>query len=188
MRQIAYESKILSDTETKYGATKSEMFAVNTFVEKYKANPGKVPIKLRVDNRALSWLKTYSMDQSYIGRWIVRLDGYNMIIDLRTRDKHQNADSFSKETELYERQEQREADRVKIKDGFSFMDKQMYDNLPLTRWPEKTGQPIEEYPELPTEHQEKAILKRNSGMPMEVMLKSKIVRETLEQKVTTSTK
>ena len=33
--------------------------------------------------------------------------------------------------------EQREADRPEIKDGFSFMDKETYDSLPLTRW---TGQ------------------------------------------------
>ena len=111
LRPIAYGSKVLSDTEMKYGAPKAEMFAVVTFVEKYRAYLGSEPFKLRVDNRALSWLKTYSMDQSYIGRWIVRLDGYNMIIEQRTRDKHQNADSLSKKTEFYERQEQREADR-----------------------------------------------------------------------------
>ena len=79
LRPITYGSKVLSDTETKYGAPKAEMFAVVTFVEKYRAYLGSEPFKLRVDNRALSWLKTYSMDQSYIGRWIVRLDGYNMI-------------------------------------------------------------------------------------------------------------
>ena len=124
LRPIAYGSKVLSDTEMKYGAPKAEMFAVVTFVEKYRAYLGSEPFKLRVDNRALSWLKTYSMDQSYIGRWIVRLDGYNMIIEHRTRDKHQNADSLSKKTEFYERQEQREADRPEIKDGFSFMDKE----------------------------------------------------------------
>ena len=73
-----------------------------TFVEKYRAYLGSEPFKLRVDNRALSWLKTYSMDQSYIGRWIVGLDGYNMIIEHRTRDKHQNVDSLSKKTEFYE--------------------------------------------------------------------------------------
>ena len=87
----------------KYGAPKAEMFAVITFVEKYRAYLGSAPFKLRVDNRALAWLKTYSMDQSYIGRWIVRLDGYHMIIEHRTRDKHQNADSLSKKTEFYER-------------------------------------------------------------------------------------
>ena len=115
LRPIAYGSKVLIDTEMKYGAPKAEMFAVVTFVEKYRAYLGSEPFKLRVDNRALSWLKTYSMDQSYIGRWIVRLDGYNMIIEHRTRDKHQNADSLSKKTEFYESQEQREADRPEIK-------------------------------------------------------------------------
>ena len=71
----------------KYGAPKAEMFAVVTFVEKYRAYLGSEPFKLRVDNRALNWLKTYSMDQSYIGSWIVRLDRYNMINEQRTRDK-----------------------------------------------------------------------------------------------------
>ena len=165
LRPIAYGSKSLSDTEMKYGAPKAEMFAVFTFVEEYKAYLGNEPFKLRVDNRALSWLKTYSLDQSYIGRWIVRLDGYNMIIQHRTRDKHQNADSLSKKTEFYERQEQREADMPEIKDRFSFMDK-----------------PIEDHPDLPTEHQGKSILERSSRMPMEIMLKSKIVKESLKAK------
>ena len=68
LRPIAYGSKVFSDTETKYGAPKAEMFAVVTFVEKYRTYLGSEPFKLRVDNRALNWLKTYSMDQSYIGR------------------------------------------------------------------------------------------------------------------------
>ena len=182
LRPIAYGSKVLSDTEMKYGAPKAEMFAVVTFVEKYRAYLGCEPFKLRVDNRALSWLKTYSMDQSYIGRWIVRLDGYNMIIEQRTRDKHQNADSLSKKTEFYERQEQREADRPEIKDGFYFMDEETYDSLPLTRWLDKSGKPIEDHPELPKESPEKTILKKTRGMPIGVILKSKIVRETLKAK------
>ena len=49
---------------------------------------GNEPFKLRVDNRALSWVNTYSLDQSFIGRWIVCLDGYIMITEYRTRDKH----------------------------------------------------------------------------------------------------
>ena len=64
LHPIAYGSKVLSDTEMKYGAPKAEMFAVVTFVEKYRAYLGSAPFKLRVDNRALSWLKTYSVDQS----------------------------------------------------------------------------------------------------------------------------
>ena len=64
LHHIAYGSKVLSDTEMKFGAQKAELFAVITFVEKNRAYLGSAPFKLRVDNRAISWLKTYSMDQS----------------------------------------------------------------------------------------------------------------------------
>ena len=103
-----------------YGAPKAEMFAVITFVGKCRAYLGSAPFKLRVDNRALAWLKTYSMDQSYIVRWIVRLDGYHMIIEHRTRDKHQNADSLSKKTEFYEHLEEKQANQSESKTGFHF--------------------------------------------------------------------
>ena len=105
-----------------------------------------------------------------------------MIFEHRTRDKHQNADSLSKKTEFYERQEQREANRPEIVDGFSFMDKESYENLPLTRWLDMSGKPIEDHPELPKEPPEKTILKKTRGMPRGIMLKSKIVRETLKAK------
>ena len=91
LRPLAYGSEGLSATEMKYGAAKAEMIR-----GKYRAYFGSATFKLRVDNRALAWLKTFSMDQSYIGRWIVHLDGYHMIIEHRNRDKHQNADSLSK--------------------------------------------------------------------------------------------
>ena len=84
--------------------------------------------------------------------------------------------------EFYKRQEQRDADRVEIKDGSSFLDQMTYDSLPLTRWLDKSGKPIEDHPELPADYEAKEILKRNPGMPMEIMLKSKIVRETLKVK------
>ena len=148
LRPIAYGSKVLSDTEMKYGAPKAEMFAVVTFVEKYCANLGSTPFKLRVDNRALSW---YSMDQSYIGRWIVKLDGYHTIIEHRMRDKHQNYDSLSKKIEFYERLQQKQANQAEIKEGFSFLDKETYEALPLTRWLVKSGHPIPAHPELPVE-------------------------------------
>ena len=39
-----------------------------------------------------------------------------MIIEHRTRDKHQNADSLSKKTEFYERLEEKQANQAEIKD------------------------------------------------------------------------
>ena len=130
LHPIAYGSKVLSDTEKKYGAPKAEMFAVVTFVEKYRAYLGSAPFKLPVDNRALSWLKTYSMDQSYIGRWIVRLDGYHMIIEHRMRDKHQNADSLSKKTEFYGRLEQKQANQAEKRRDSRFWTKKHMKRFP----------------------------------------------------------
>ena len=91
---------------------------------------------------------------------------------------------MSKKTGFYffEKQEQREVDRPEIKDGFSFMDEETYDSLPLTRWLDKSGKPIEDHLEIPKERPEKPILKKTQRMPMEIMLKSKIVRETLKAK------
>ena len=62
-----------------------------------------------------------------------------MIIEHRTCDKHHNADSFSKKTEFPERLEEKQADQAEIKDGFSFLDKDTYDKVPLTRWLDKSG-------------------------------------------------
>ena len=45
LRPIAYSSNVLSDTEMKYGAIKAEMFAVVTFVEKYRKYLGSAPFK-----------------------------------------------------------------------------------------------------------------------------------------------
>ena len=180
VRPIAYGSKVLSDTELKYGAPKAETFAVITFVEKYRAYLGNAPFKLRVDNHALAWLKTCSMDQINIGRWIGRLDGYHMIIEHRTREKHQNADSLSKKTEFYERLEEKQCNHAEIKDGFSFLDKETYDILLLTRWLDKSGHPIPGHPELPVETAAQIkVLARGDPVPLDLLVRSNVVQQEL---------
>ena len=62
------------------------------------------------------------------------------------------------------------------------MDKETYDSLLLTRCLDKSGKPIKDHPELPAEYETKKILKRKTGMPIEMMLRSMIVRETLKVK------
>ena len=136
------------------------------------------PFKLRVNNRALAWLKTYSMDQSYIGRRIVRLDGYHLIIEHRTRDKHQNADGLSKKTEFYERLEDKQANQAEIKGGFSFLDKETYDKLPLTRWLDKSGHPTPGHLELPVETSgEIKVLARGDPVPLDLLVRSNLERQ-----------
>ena len=63
------------------------------------------------------------------------------------RDKHQNADSLSKKTEFFERLEQKHANQSEIKEGFSFLDKEIYEALPLTRRLDKSGHLIPGHPE-----------------------------------------
>ena len=158
------------------------MFPVVTFVDRYRAYLGSAPFKLRVDNRALPWLKTYSMDQSYIGRWIVRLDGYHMIIEHRMRDKHQKADSLSKKTEFYESLEQKQANQAEIKEGFSFLDKETYEALPLTRWLDKSGKPIPGHPELLVEKAaEIKILSKKDPVPLDLLLRLNLVQHELSR-------
>ena len=130
LRPIAYGSKVLSDTEMKYGAPKA--------------------------------------------------DGYHMIIEHRTRDKHQNADSLSKKTEFYERLEEKQANQSEIKDGFSFLDKETYDKLPLTRWLDKSGHPIPGHPDLPVETAaEIKLLARGEPVPLDLLVRSNLVQQEL---------
>ena len=109
---------------------------------------------------------------------MVRLDGCHMIIDHRMRDKHQNADSLSKKTEFYESLEQKQANQAEIKEGFSFLDRETYEALPLTRWLDKSGHQIPEHPELPVEKAaEIKILSQKDPVPLDLLLRSNLVQQ-----------
>ena len=103
-----------------------------------------------------------------------------MIIEHRTRDKHQNADSLSKKTEFYERLEEKQANQAEIKDGFSFLDKETYDKLPLTKWLVKSGHPIPGHPDLPVETAaEIKVLARSEPVPLDLLVRSNLVQQEL---------
>ena len=96
------------------------------------------------------------------------------------RDKHQIADSHSKNTEHYGRLEQKQANQAEIKEGFSFLDKERYEALPLTRWLDKTGNPIAGHPELPVEKAaEKKIFSKKDLVPLDLLLCSNLVQQKL---------
>ena len=98
------------------------------------------------------------------------------------RDKHQNADSLSKKTEFYERFEQRHANQAEIKEGFSFLDKETYEALPLTRWLDKSGHLIPGHPKLPVEKAaEIKILSKRDPVPLDLLLRSNLVQQELSR-------
>ena len=103
-----------------------------------------------------------------------------MIIEHRTRDKHQNHDSLSKKTEFYERLEEKQANQAEVKDGVFFLDKETYDKLPLTRWVDMSGHPIPGHPELPVETAaEIKILARGEPVPLGLLVRSNLVQQEL---------
>ena len=115
-----------------------------------------------------------------MGRWILRLVGYHMIIEHRTRDKHQNADSLSKKTEFYERFEGKQASQAEIKDGFSFLNKDIYDKLLLSRWLDMSGHPIPGHPVLPVETAaEIKNLAKGNHVPLGLLVRSNLVQQDL---------
>ena len=96
-----------------------------------------------------------------------------MTIEHRTRDKPQNADSLSKKTEFYERLEEKQANQAEIKYGFSFLDKETYDKLALTRWLDESRHPIPRHTELPVKKAaEINSLARGEPVPLDLLVRS----------------
>ena len=65
-------------------------------------------------------------------------------------------------------------------DGFLFLDKETYDELPLTRWLEKSEHPITGYPELTVEASaEMKILVKGDPVPLDLLARSNLVQQEL---------
>ena len=151
LRPIVYGSKSLTRTQLNYGAPELEMYAVFYFIEKFHSYLACREFTLRVDNQALSWLKTYSMDQAMIGRWIARLDQCHFKMIHRPRAQHRNADGLSKRTNDYMHREEISKTSPEVSKGFRFMSQKDYEERPTVPYIDKHGKFIPNHPELPPE-------------------------------------
>ena len=63
-------------------------------------------------------------------------------------------------------------------EGFSFLDKETYTALALTRWLDKSGHPIPGHPELTVEKaaEIKKILSKRDPVPLDLLLHSNLVQ------------
>ena len=149
LRPITYGSKKLTTTQAKYGAPKLEMFAAYYFIVKNHSYLCPRKFTLRVDNQALSWLKTYSTDQALIGQWIMTLDKYHFRVEHRPRTQHRNADGFSKRTNDYRCREKQLAQLPAAGERWNFLSAEEFDNLPVAQWFDLQGRVIPNHPDLP---------------------------------------
>ena len=127
------------------------MYAVFYFIEKFHSYLTGREFTLRVDKQALSRLKTYSMDQAMIGRWIAPLDQYHFKTIHRPRTQNRNADGLSKWTNDYIHRERIVDTLPEVSEGFNFMSKEDYEDIPTVPYFDKRGHLIPDHPELPPE-------------------------------------
>ena len=127
------------------------MYAVFYFIENLHSYLAGRVFTLRVDNQALSWLKTYSMDQAMIGRWIARLHQNHFKTIHRPRTQNRNVDVLSKRTNDYIHCERIIEKLPEVSKGFNFMSKEDYEDLPTVPYFNKHGHLIPDHPELPPE-------------------------------------
>ena len=89
LKVIAYDIKVLSESEMRYGSPKVEMLAVVYFSEKFRSHLTGGQFTLRVYNMILALLPSFG--HGLVGRWIAMLDQYDMKIVHGGKDKHTNA-------------------------------------------------------------------------------------------------
>ena len=69
-----------------------------------------------------------------------------------------------------------------MKEGFSFLDKDTYEALPMTRFLNKSGRPIPGQPDLPVEEAaEIKILSKKDPVPLDLLLRSNLVHQELSR-------
>ena len=125
------------------------MFAAYYFIVKNHSYLCPRKFTLRVDNQALSWLKTYSTDQALIDRWIMTLDRYHFRVEHRPRTQHRNADGLSKRTNEYRCREKQLAQLPAAGERWNFLSADEFDKLPVTPWFDLQGRVIPNHPDQP---------------------------------------
>ena len=69
-----------------------------------------------------------------------------------------------------------------VRESFSFLDKETYEALPLSRWLDKSGHPIAGHRELPLEKAAKIkIISRKELVPMDLLIRSNLAQQELSR-------
>ena len=150
-----------------------------TFVEKYRAYIWSAPFKARVDNHALAWLKTYSMDKSYIGRWIVRLDRYHTIIELEPVTNTKMLTASAKRKNFMSDWKRIRPTKQRLRMGFLSWTKRPTTNCDSLGGLTSPGTPYQDIPNLPGHPAEKKMLAKGDPVPLQLVVQSELVQQEL---------
>ena len=95
-RVIAYFSKTLSPTQTRYCTTKKELMAIRCALEQWEHHLMGRRFTLRTDHRALEWMATMTARDIALLRWASYVKLFNFHLEHRPGRLHTNADALSR--------------------------------------------------------------------------------------------
>lgn len=94
-RPLAYFSRKMSETETRYGAYDREALALVAALDEWRVYLEGVQFQLRTDHEALKYLRTQEATNRRVARWISKIQGYTFDIS-HVAGKANRADALSR--------------------------------------------------------------------------------------------
>lgn len=95
-RPIAFASRTLNDTETRYSTIEKEMLAIVWAVKHFRPYLYGKKFKIYTDHRPLAWLKNINEPNSKITRWKLRLAEFDFDVVYKNGKQNSNADALSR--------------------------------------------------------------------------------------------
>ena len=87
-RVVAYASSVMIPSQRKYCATRKELLALVTFLRHFRPHLYGRRVTVRVDRRALEWLRTLDDPPGLHARWLETLAEYDLVVEHRPRQDH----------------------------------------------------------------------------------------------------
>jgi transposase InsO family protein len=95
-RVIAYYSKIFNDAEQRYCARRREMLAIKKATQHFEVYLRGPRFIIRTDHASLQYIKTLTTMNDQMYRWVLDLEVFDYVIQIRAGKDHVNADTLSR--------------------------------------------------------------------------------------------
>ena len=102
-RPIAYCSRQLNSSETKYSVTELELLAFLFATKQFRCYLYSCRFTVHTDHRALNWLLNLQDPSSRLTRWAVKFSEYDYVIEHRPGSKIRHADALSRNINMIDK-------------------------------------------------------------------------------------